>query len=86
MEFKKLNLRVGDVELKNKDQDDDIRFLKSRRNAPFDREPNEMMGPRHHQPYYESNNITADYIEGGGGTGTMRDKRSFKLLTSPLKT
>ena len=79
MEFKKLNLRVGDVELKNKDQDDDIRFLKSRRHAPFDREPNEMMGPRHHQPYYVSNNITADYIEGGGGTGTMRDKRSFKL-------
>ena len=82
LELKKLNLRVGNVELKNNDQDDAIMFLKTRRDATFSI-INQTEEPRHHHSYYESNNKTDDYFDdggGGGGKGTMRQKRPFRLL------
>jgi len=83
LELKELNFRVGNVELKNKDQDEAILFLKTRRDTTLSTmKQNEFIEPRHHQAYYESNNKTADYIDdgGGGGKGTMRLKRPFRLL------
>jgi len=87
LELKKLNLRVINVELKNKDQDVAIMFLKTRRDATSSiiLKQNEYIEPRHHQAYYESNNKTADYIndDGSSGKGTMRRKRPFRLLPAP---
>jgi len=82
LKLKKLNLRVGNVELKINDQDDAIMFLKTRRDATFSM-INKTEEPRHHQSYYESNHKTADYFDdgdGGGGKGIMRQKRPFRRL------
>jgi len=84
IELKKLNLRVGNVELKNYDQDEAILFLKTQRDATLHNiiKQNEFIEPRHQQAYYESNNKTADHIyeDGGSDHGTMRQKRPFRLL------
>ena len=88
-ELKKLNLRVGNVELKNNDQDDAIMFLKTRRDATFSI-INQTEEPRHHQSYYESNNKTADYFDDAvmavvaRGKCAKRDHLGFYLSHNPI--